>query len=87
MKEYVEKGLIRIKSKNNSYFDSKMLSKKECNKMIKNFKNDIDQGKKFLELSLISGADLLIMIHDLEHIVYIPEKIINKEKKVEENKG
>jgi hypothetical protein len=87
VKEYVEKGLIRIKSKNNSYFDSKMLSKKECNKMIKNFKNDIDQGKKFLELSLISGADLLIMIHDLEHIVYIPEKIINKEKKVEENKG
>ncbi len=87
MKEYVEKGLIRIKSKNNSYFDSKMLSKKECNRMIKNFKNDIDQGKKFLELSLISGADLLIMIHDLEHIVYIPEKIINKEKKVEENKG
>jgi hypothetical protein len=87
VKEYVEKGLIRIKSKNNSYFDSKMLSKKECNRMIKNFKNDIDQGKKFLELSLISGADLLIMIHDLEHIVYIPEKIINKEKKVEENKG
>ena len=87
MKEYVEKGLIRIKSKNNSYFDSKMLSKKECNRMIKNFKNDIDQGKKFLELSLISGADLLIMIHDLEHIVYIHEKIINKEKKVEENKG
>jgi hypothetical protein len=63
-----------------------MLSKKECNRMIKNFKNDIDQGKKFLELSLISGADLLIMIHDLEHIVYIPEQIINKEKKVEENK-
>jgi len=87
VKEYVEKGLIRIKSKNNSYFDSKMLSKKECNRMIKNFKNDIDQGKKFLELSLISGADLLIMIHDLEHIVYIHEKIINKEKKVEENKG
>ena len=82
-----EKGFVRIKSKNNSYFDSKILNKKECSKMIKNFKNDIDQDKKFLELSLVSGADLLIMMCDLEHIVYVPERIMNKEKKVEENKG
>jgi hypothetical protein len=80
----IEKGFVRIKGRNheNSYFDSKVLDKKECDKIIKNFKNDINENKKFLELSLVSGVDVLIMMPELEYVMYIPEKIVNKEKNV-----
>ena len=84
MQKNIEKGFVRIKGRNheNSYFDSKVLDKKECDKIIKNFKNDINENKKFLELSLVSGVDVLIMMPELEYVMYIPEKIVNKEKNV-----
>jgi hypothetical protein len=87
MEKDIEKGFVRVKSKSNEnyFFDSKILNKKECEKIIKSFKDNIIEEKKFLEFSLVSGADIIIMISDVDHILYVPEKIMNKEKKVEEN--
>ncbi len=86
MEKNDEKGFVRIKSKSEKsfYFDSKILSKKECEKIIKNFKNDINQGINFIELSLVSGAYLILMVSDIDHILYVPEKIMNKKEEVEE---
>ena len=87
MEEDFEKGFVRVRSKSheNSFFDSKILNKKECEKIIKSFKSNIIEDKKFLEFSLVSGADIIIMISDVDHILYVPEKIMNREKKVEES--
>jgi hypothetical protein len=82
MEDKNKKGFVRIskKEKDESFFDSNILSEKECFKIIKDFKNSISENEKFLELYLMSGATLLIMVDEISHIIYIPESIINRSK-------
>jgi hypothetical protein len=77
-----KKGFVRVskKAKDDFFFDSKIMTEKECIKIIKDFKNSISENQKFLELLLMSGATLLIMLDEISHIIYIPESIMNRNK-------
>jgi hypothetical protein len=77
-----KKGFVRVskKAKDDFFFDSKIMTEKECIKIIKDFKNSISENQKFLELLLMSGATLLIMVDEISHIIYIPESIMNRNK-------
>ena len=82
MEDKNKKGFVRVskKAKDDFFFDSKIMTEKECIKIIKDFKNSISENQKFLELLLMSGATLLIMLDEISHIIYIPESIMNRNK-------
>ena len=82
MEDKNKKGFVRIskKAKDDLFFDSSIMTEKECIKIIKDFKNSISENQKFLELSLMSGATILIMLDEISHIIYIPESIMNRSK-------
>lgn len=82
MEDKNKKGFVRVskKAKDDFFFDSKIMTEKECIKIIKDFKNSISENQKFLELLLMSGATLLIMVDEISHIIYIPESIMNRNK-------
>ena len=82
MEDKNKKGFVRVskKTKDDLFFDSKIMTEKKCIKIIKDFKNSISENQKFLELLLMSGATLLIMVDEISHIIYIPESIMNRNK-------